>query len=133
MKKIVYCIMGLGILLSCSGDGNSGADTEILGKWQLFEQLLDPGDGSGTFQAVDSELLLEFFDNGTIVSVNGSLCNIVGGPDDTSSGTFSLEDNTVSIGCTDEMITIAFQKSGSDLILNFFCIEACAQKYRRVP
>ncbi|MEW7292002.1 lipocalin family protein [Aquimarina sp. 2304DJ70-9] len=125
------CFIGL---VSCSNDDDTTVvmNTDLIGKWQLIEQLVDPGDGSGTFQPVDSQLTIEFFDNGTVISTNGSLCNMFTVSQDISSGTFSLDNNTINIGCDDDVITIFFEKNGSELILNFICIEACAQKYKKV-
>ncbi len=132
MKKIVILILSFGLLFSCKNDDDAIESTNLVGKWQLVEQLLDPGDGSGTFQPIDSELTLEFFDNGTIISTNGSLCNIFTQSGGTSSGTFSLMENTINIECSDNIIPISFERIGVGLVLNFPCIEACAQKYRKI-
>ncbi|GAA4278767.1 hypothetical protein GCM10022259_34920 [Aquimarina mytili] len=121
------------VVTSCSDDDDTiNISTDIVGKWLLVEQLVDPGDGSGTFQPVDSDFTLEFFNNGTIVSTNGSLCDVFTSSNDTSSGTFSLENTTLNIGCEDDVITIFFEKNEAELILNFICIEACAQKFRKL-
>lgn len=52
---------------------------------------MDPGDGSGTFQAVESEKTITFFNDGMVTS-SGDLCSmfIVGG--NASSGTYSEVD-----------------------------------------
>ncbi len=132
MEKIVILILSFVLLFSCKSDDDALRSTDIVGKWQLVEQLLDPGDGSGTFQSVDSELALEFFDDGTIVSRNGSLCNIFTESGGTSSGTFSLNDNMINIECPSDTFRISFERTGLNLVLNFSCIEACAQKYKKV-
>ncbi len=135
MKNWIGGLICFIALASCSNDDDNTVvvNTDLIGKWQLVEQLLDPGDGSGIFRPVDSQLTIEFFDNGTVISTNGSLCNMFIESQDTSSGTFSLDDTTLNIGCGDDTITIFFQKMGPDLILNFICIEACAQKYKKLP
>ena len=73
MKKYLLLVL-LVIISSCTSDDSKPADeTGIIGKWKLIEQLADPGDGSGTFQPISSERVIEFFSDGT-VSVNGDLC-----------------------------------------------------------
>ncbi len=130
MRKFLVSVVTFGILISCVNDDNV-SEPDIVGKWQLVQELIDPGDGREDFAPVDSELMLEFFDNGTVVSVNGSLCNFSTPSNDSSSGTFSVKDKTIAIGCEDDVITISFE-IGEDLILRFGCIEQCAQKYQRI-
>ncbi len=133
MRGIVFIFLSFMILGSCSDDDDAlNISADIVGKWLLVEQLVDPGDGSGTFQLIDSDFTLEFFDNGTVTSANGSLCNVFTPSDDTSSGTFSLENKTLTIGCEDDVITIFFEKTGTELILTLICIEACAQKFKKL-
>ncbi len=40
------------LIISCSD--NDDNETTIIGTWKLSAELLDPGDGSGTYQTVSS-------------------------------------------------------------------------------
>lgn len=46
---------------------------DLIGKWKVIEQLADPGDGSGTFNPIESDRTIQFFSDGTI-TINGDLC-----------------------------------------------------------
>ncbi|MDY8135798.1 lipocalin family protein [Aquimarina sp. 2201CG5-10] len=130
MKNYVYLFLLFSLLISCNDD-DSLDNTSLIGKWNLKEQLVDPGDGSGTFQSVDSDMIIEFFVNGTITSSNGTLCNFTHPSTDSSSGTYSFSDKTILINCGENEIRIGFEQIGSELILHFLCIEECSQKYRK--
>lgn len=47
----------------------------LLGKWKVIEQLSDPGDGSGTFNPIESNRTIQFFSDNK-VTINGSLCHM---------------------------------------------------------
>ena len=134
--------MLLGILLSCSNGDGSNLEVErtpgtgLTGKWQLIEQLMDPGDGSGTFVTVDSDHIIEFFDDGKFKS-SESLCYATGVPNPGTTGTVDPERNVViPEGCRDDESLPAFELSYSlqqpNLIINLFCVEPCALKFKKV-
>ncbi len=130
MKKILF-ILGLVICISCDNEDDENTDSTLIGEWKLIEVLVDPGDGSGTFQSVESNKVIEFKDDGTITS-NGTICNMSVESDSSTSGTYSLTDSTIySAGCLDHVIDIWFELDGSDLIIYYPCIEACGAKYRK--
>lgn len=130
MKKIsIYLLLTL-VLISRNSDDDAGNDN-VIGKWKLIGQWVDPGDGSGVFQPVFSNLTLHFLQTGNVTATNGSFCSIYTQPEGSGSGTFSLDTNTIETECTNGKITISFEIKDGNLILYFPCIEGCAQKYSR--
>ncbi|SHI39853.1 hypothetical protein [Aquimarina spongiae] len=133
MKKYIIILLLSVAFVSCSNDDdNQSPEATVIGKWKLVEALVDPGDGSGTFQPVESNQTITFFETGSVVSENGSLCNIFSESAETSTGTFSFETNTLEIGCVDDVITLTFERTTLNLIIYYPCIEGCAFKYIRV-
>ena len=127
MKKLLI-LLSLLSAISCNKDDDKNADTELIGKWGLIEILADPGDGSGTFHAVQSNKIIEFHSNGTITS-NGTICDMSIESSNSTSGTYSIADSTISsIDCNNQM-KIRFEKNGSSIIINYPCFEPCRAKY----
>jgi hypothetical protein len=113
------------LLLSCSKEESSNVSTEPQGKYRLVEVLADPGDGSGTFQAVNSSKVIEFNSLG-IVTSNGDLCSMSINSNSSSSGTYSTTNSIITINnCSD----IAFEVNGNEITLFYACIEACRAKF----
>jgi len=133
MKKTILLLAIVGILISCSNDGNDNSrTTELIGQWKLIEQLADPGDGSGTFQSIDSQKNLEFFQDGTITSSNGSLCEPYS-DEQISSGTYLLDENRIITNCQNTNIgSIGFEIVDDNLILNFISNEGFSQKFAKI-
>ncbi len=108
-------------------------EDSLRGEWKLMAQLMDPGDGSGVFVPVLSERKIEFLKNGKLKS-NGELCYPGINSTESSEGTYSLEDSTISIttcaGSTE--LTLTFTTFADTLILWYPCFEPCAEKYVRV-
>ena len=132
-KRII--LKGISILLfasiiACdknSDDEKSG--NNIIGKWRLIEVLADPGDGSGTYQPVISDKYIEFHSDKTITS-NGALCDMTIGSNNSSSGTYSLADSTITpLGCGIPSLEYGFTIKNSILFINYPCIEPCGAKY----
>ena len=133
MKKPILLLTFIGFLISCSNDENDNSETtELIGQWKLTEQLVDPGDGSGIFQDIDSQKILEFFQNGTINSLNGSLCEPYS-DEQISTGTYSLSENRIITNCQNENIGyIDFEIKNNNLILNFISNEGFSQKFEKI-
>lgn len=115
---------------SCADDEDSIAPAGIVGEWELVEFLADPGDGSGVFEPVDSDKRITFTEQNTF-SATESMCSF--NDDSASTGTYSLEDNTIS---TEDCATaggspIGLELVGEELIISYLCIEPCQEKYRR--
>jgi hypothetical protein len=127
MKKLLI-LLSLLSAISCDKVDDKNFDTELIGKWGLKEVLADPGDGSGTFHAVESNKIIEFHSDGTITS-NGTICDMSIESNNSTSGTYSITDSTISsIDCNNQM-KIRFEKTGSSLVINYPCIEPCRAKY----
>jgi len=105
--------------------------TDIRGNWQLLEVLVDPGDGSGEFEATDLDIMLEIDENLNL-EVNGVLCgyseskNIL-------TGQISLEDSIITANCESGMLRHKFSLHKSNLTLNnLHCREACIAKFIKI-
>lgn len=142
MKKLILITISI-ILISCSSDeGKPSGETELLGKWKLIEQYLDPGDGSGDFQPINSNRTIEFFSNGT-VEINGELCFMSSEVGDKETGTYMItssnEADTTYDGeiipntCSSRSAKVYFDLPlNGNLILWYLCIEGCGQKFKKV-
>ncbi|KAB1160498.1 hypothetical protein F7018_01075 [Tenacibaculum aiptasiae] len=129
MKRIVLILTTIGILFSCDNDHELNSNVELVGNWKLIEVLADPGNGSGTFKAVESNKTIEFKANGTITT-NGSLCNPYS-KEIISSGTYS--NNTITTNCQNSNIaTIGFELKRQFLILSFISNEGYYQKFEKI-
>jgi len=142
MKKVALILLAI-FLFSCTSDDNKPTDeTGLIGKWKLIEQLADPGDGSGTFQPISSERVIEFFSDGT-VSVNGNLCFMTSEVGKTVTGTYmKTSDNNsdtqfdgeiIPNSCSSRSAKVYFDlPSSGSLILWYLCIEGCGQKFTKI-
>jgi hypothetical protein len=122
------------MLLSCSEDNNRKSETaEFLGKWKMIETLIDPGDGSGIYEPVSGEFILEFFTNGT-VGTNYMLCTLNGtNTGNFTSAYFANEQYIQSQTCNaNQDFQIYYQIEGENLILSYPCVEACLVKFIRI-
>lgn len=131
-------IMGLCILflsvLSCNDDDNQPnvLTSDVVGSWNLKAIYADPGDGSGDFQPVDSDKVIEFMANGEFSS-NANLCYIFSDVGEASSGVYSEANTTLMIsGCDISPTTVNYEVIDSELIVSYFCIEGCLEKYEKV-
>lgn len=116
-------------ILSCKNDDDSAQDSALIGTWKLTENLLDPGDGSGVFEPVQSEKTITFHQDGTVTS-NGLLCSISETTDQSSSGTYSSQTGIIkSSDCGTENEEYQFERNGNVVIITFLCIEPCKSKY----
>jgi hypothetical protein len=119
------------ILIGISCNKNE-TDTILIGKWQLVEQLVDPGDGSGTFHPVVSNKTLELFSNGTFIS-NEEMCHTGSPTLHSTSGTYSLDDKIITPdNCSFSSFQIQFSIEGEFLIISLPCIEPCKDKYKKI-
>lgn len=128
---------------SCTSDeGKASRETQLTGKWKLIEQLLDPGDGSGTFRPVSSDRIIEFFSDGS-VEVNGILCFMSSEVGEKKNGTYilNLDANTdlqndgeiTPHSCSSRSAKVYFDLPlDGSLIIWYTCIEPCAQKFKKI-
>jgi hypothetical protein len=139
MKNIVLILMTVS-LFNCTSDNSSPKvmNTALLGKWKLMAQLVDPGDGSGVFNSVTSDRVVEFFNNGT-VTANGELCYMSIEVGNNHSGTFmEVSGSTFSDGeitpndCSNPQTKVFYKIEDENLILWYQCIEGCGQKFKKL-
>jgi hypothetical protein len=129
MKKTLFILLSLGILYSCNNDDDSNSNVELIGNWKLIEVLVDPGDGSGTFNSVVSDKIITFENDETITS-NGNLCDMSISSDAQTSGIYSNSEMTFnSTDCNNSNYDYTFEQNGNVLIINYPCIEPCQAKY----
>ena len=132
MKNKLILIFSIIILFSCSDDNDDKIINVVVSKWQLAEVLADPGDGSGTFQPVSSNKIIEFYNDGTLYS-NGTICNISTDSNANFYGTYSAQDMTLtSSQCQAQAIPTSYEMTQTTLIIYYPCIEACAEKYTKI-
>lgn len=138
MLKNVSLILSIFFFISCS-DANRSVNpqaqinkesNELRGEWHLIERLLDPGDGSGTFQAVNEDKSISFFQDLRFES-SQKLCHMITGSHDNGSGSYSISERTIYPENCDFETKIVFEIDKDHLIIYYPCIEACAEKYRR--
>lgn len=119
-------------LFACSSENVPFSDSnELIGKWELVEMLMDPGDGSGEFQATTWEVILSIEDNQDVIA-NGILCGF-GESADLLYGKLSIADSTIITSCQNGELTYSFNIDESHLILSsHHCIEPCMAKFIKV-
>jgi hypothetical protein len=133
MKNIIVLIVIGFSLIACSNDDDANsADAELVGTWKLVSIYSDPGDGSGDFVAVSSDKTITFNADGTLNS-NANLCLLFSETGESSSGTYSETEGSFTItDCETMPVTANFELIDSDLIISYFCIEGCQEKYEKV-
>ena len=141
MKYVMIVLMLPALFFSCSKDDPQQIESEpeggLVGKWQLFEVLVDPGDGSGVFQSVSSDRTIEFFDDGSFVS-SYSLCLTDADSDQETTGRYDpdksvLEPAECDFPGSNATFEVPYQFKDSHLVVGFPpCIEPCAQKLKKV-
>lgn len=134
MKKMLLLVTAIVLVIACNNDDNNQTVVEstVLGEWTLIEVLSDPGDGSGTFQPVQSHKTLMFTANGDVTS-NGNICSINLETAQATSGTFSEENHTITGNCSAVGYPLTYEVDANDnLIVSHPCIEACGEKYVRI-
>lgn len=128
MRNPIFILILCLSMLSCQKKNGAG----LLGTWQLTEQLIDIGDGKGTFAPAEAGKTIEFRKDGTVVS-SGSLCSLGGEAGQQGAGKYSVETGEIiSDNCGPGALPVKFQLRGEELILNYPCIEPCGEKYRKV-
>jgi hypothetical protein len=120
-------------MVACNTETPEDPDDGLTSKWQLIEQLADPGDGSGTFQPVSSQKTVSFYEDESVVC-NGSLCYMTTNVGNGTSGTFSAQDSTILVsGCDfSPPFPLTVEMVDGYLVLNYPCIEPCREKYEQI-
>lgn len=106
-----------------------GSENRIIGEYILVETYVDPGDGNGYFQEVDSDKTLTFYADGTF-RCNGNICVPTLRTDYATSGTYSSNNFTLrSAQCSE---ALNFTTFGDELVVEYTCIESCDHKFVRL-
>lgn len=141
MKNLLLKLTIIGILFSCTNDDSNQnvINSQLFGKWKLVETLKDPGDGSGTFESIDSEKTIEFFSNGTFI-INGPLCGLSTSVGENTKGNVRHSNNSerYKLVANEEcemdnsFVEYIILIEDSHLSIHYTaCIEGCAQKYQK--
>ena len=128
-------------LLGCSSDGDvSPQQSRLLGKWQLAEYCLSPGDGSCPLRKVSASetQVLDFRKDGTFLE-NRPQPGQSPSPID-NSGEYRLDGPNTIYFKFDPPISSAsysevkwyYELRGNTLVLSPPCREACRYTYRRI-
>lgn len=132
MNRGIVIFILLGFIFSCNSDDDSNtSERTVIGTWKLTANLMDPGDGSGSFETVDSEKLISFNADGT-VSSNGLLCSMSVDANNPSSGIYTLTDFSIDADCESMLWPLSFSINANILIINYPCIEPCQSKYLKI-
>lgn len=133
MKKISFLLTIMLLIVSCNdcNDDSIPVNEQIVGTWQLIEVYNDPGDGSGGFTPVESDRTITFNSDGTLTS-NGDLCYMTIDAEATTSATYSESALLLNCEVEGETLEYTYEISGSALIINYPCIEACQAKYSKL-
>jgi len=139
MKNLFFVLCIVGIMYSCSSDNNI-RNNPLTGTWKLSEINNDPGDGSGTIHAVQSDKVLEFGTDNK-VSSNGDVYANTIDADLPSSGLYKFNDGSATEGIIissekdfsmSSSISIRFEVSGKILYVYYPCMEGCTAKYKKI-
>lgn len=140
-RTLGFLLIVLTTVSSCKKepvDGTLGTNAEEVGTWKLVEQLMDPGDGSGTFQPDSSNKTVIFSSNGNIYC-NGALCTmdeVVVNPPLWTTDPIGTYDMTTQSLYIESCVTIggmspSYYLENGHLIIRYPCIEPCLQKFER--
>ena len=134
MKKYILLLTFASFFVSCSEDSGRKSETaDILGNWKLTEILIDPGDGSGTFEPYPENRTLEFLPNGKIFS-NYHMCDITSNIVENVSylGYYSADGNIIETECFVEGQNITYELVDGKLILHYPSYEGYSLKFVKV-
>jgi hypothetical protein len=135
MKKVLAVLCTMMLFFSCSSD-DKDIPLDLIGTWKLQEINNDPGDGSGTFQKVESNKILIFMKNFEITS-NGDLSDNTIESNSPSRGVYKITENSEASGIItpskSEHLSaeIRFEIKSSVLYIYYPCIEGCQAKYTK--
>jgi len=122
------------ISFACNNDDFADMQPEPDASWKMVGYLSDPGDGSGTFTSVDSNKIINLFDNG-IFSSNGNICNMLSTDSDSNTeGIYDIQNFTLNAAECDNQtnISIRYQIVGNTMHLFYPCKETCYVKYTKI-
>lgn len=116
---------------SCADDDDNLTPAGTANEWQLEATYNDPGDGSGDFEPVESDMLLELLPNGRYTTSNSACLRPQSG-DQTDTGSYDEATGIITTDLCDPVRPIRFEFVDDKLIISHPCIEACQLRFRRV-
>lgn len=94
--------------------------------YELKALLLDPGDGSGTFQPVQSKKRIEWHANGNL-SCFGNICSMSKENDTLTKASWQGGDQII---ISEDCGQMSYEIKGDTLDIRFpYCIEPCISRY----
>ena len=107
-------------------------DTSLLvGTWRLAEFYSDPGDGSGSYSAVESDKEIVLRADSTWAS-NGNLCGITTEAGVPSAGFYSPAGSAMRVTNCDFPSIGGYSLLSGRLTISYACIEGCGERYRKI-
>ena len=134
MKYLLLLLSFPLLTLSCNKENfDPDRDPDLIGTWKVTEHYSDPGDGSGSFRAVDYDRTFTFLDNGRITS-DGDMCFPLNGSDEEaeSQGSYDVATGIITPDLCEFAQVFRFELEGRVLTFNFTCIEGCALRLRKL-
>ena len=118
---ILLSLAGFSCAKVCS---EPDTDAGIVGKWTFTESLIDPGDGSGTWQAAPPNQSITFNADGTFTGEVGLFLDYTRYE--------VLNDSALKLIKADaSFITLQYKLQGNGLDINPQCFERCGFKFAR--
>ncbi|THD65675.1 hypothetical protein E7Z59_13865 [Robertkochia marina] len=134
LKQALFFLLLLPVISGCS-DNDDDTSAGLVGTWRLEAVYYDPGDGSGDFASVESNKIIEFLADGTLIS-NGDLCTLSEEAGQETRASYNEELSELYVpGCQGElavMTTLPFVLEGNRLEIYYQCIEGCGHRYKKV-
>ena len=128
MKNLAILLLALILLSSCEENiSEISSGPGIVGTYQLTAQLFDPGDGSGTFEAVKSNNTLQFMENGSVTS-NWNMCRATSS---FASMTGTYTETEIQVDGPD-CGSLRYKFELGEVIIILECTEPCMLKYTRI-
>lgn len=132
MRRFIIISIFL-LTISCNNDDDFDTST-VIGTWEINARLADPGDGSGTFQPLQSGKTLAFSAIGSVIVSKGTLCGIANDEDGTQSGRFNTSTSLITVTCEGfpEDFSVGYELKDGNLMISYPCIEGCAERYQKI-
>lgn len=136
MKNLIYPALLIALLIGCNKDDHtlSSSGSELIGAWKLEAFYVSPGAGPIEFEAVESNKIIVFLDDGTLSS-NGGICSMSPDSNNPTSGTYSVVDSTFHApDCfyTGEGPNYRFTLENNVLFLHYPCTCGCQAKFKKL-
>ena len=123
--KILALAVIIVTVISCSNINDDTSIKSVQGSWKLTEVLIDPGNGSGTFEPATGNKILQFSNDGKLISYGGAICDMSIETGVSSTATYSEVNSTID--CSN--YTIKYELNGNSLILSYPGREPVKAKY----